>query len=317
MEVTIKTVKAIIKQYSGQEQMLGIPRPFIKLTGDHLAALVLSQIVFWSDKGDDEEGWFYKTAGEWESELCISYYQLKRVTDILAKFGIEKKLKKVNGAPTLHFRINETVFYKLLVQQLEIEVSRNSRNSKFEKPEIRESAIPDIEETQISEIQETQESSKDTTNTTTITSEITTEADASSAEKAVKPSSKKRGGVKSTGRAAPDARTSHPAIQACRNIASQYPPIEVYDEIIEAIGGEPDIERLTDCRKSYVLAGKNRNGWTWVTDWYVNGIPEWHRKNGNGKDAVNGKHQQQPTANGMGPRAATIASRNYEKWGHG
>ena len=72
-----------------------------------------------------------------------------------------------------------------------------------------------------------------------------------------------------------DPRTKHPAIQATKRVLGgrRYPPLEMYDRIIEVLGESPDGERLARCRKEWVERGHNRNSWKWLTEWYVEGIP--------------------------------------------
>jgi hypothetical protein len=114
MEISQRVVKELIKQFTGQAQVLTIPRPYIKLTGDHECALMLNQIVYWSERTEDPEGWFYKTHDDWAKELELTPAQVRRITKKLEEVGVESKLKKHNGAPKLHYRINDEVFYKAL-----------------------------------------------------------------------------------------------------------------------------------------------------------------------------------------------------------
>lgn len=95
----------------GQHQTLVIYRPLIKFMGGHAGALMLSQIIYWSriKKG----GWFYKSYDEWEHELEIT----KRVASGIIKkckdMGFLKtKVKKANGAPTLHYLFDHEIFHK-------------------------------------------------------------------------------------------------------------------------------------------------------------------------------------------------------------
>lgn len=73
-----------------------------------------------------------------------------------------------------------------------------------------------------------------------------------------------------------DPRSKHPAIQAARAAtgARKYPPFELYDAIIAALGECPDCERLDRCRQAWVTRGYNPNAWTWATEWYAQGVPE-------------------------------------------
>lgn len=142
---TTDQVKAIIKQFAGQANTLVIPRVFIDFTGDHLAALLLSQILYWSDRTSDPDGWFYKTADEWEVELGMSGYQVKRAATALNKLGIETTLHKVKGAPRTHYRVDMPKFTHLFLQFLENQGTRKSTNYKMENQETAKSI--DFQET--------------------------------------------------------------------------------------------------------------------------------------------------------------------------
>lgn len=66
------TIRTIISQISGQENIVVVPKLFVKLTGDLTTAILLNQIVFYSDKSKRTDGFFYKTYKEWEEEICLT-----------------------------------------------------------------------------------------------------------------------------------------------------------------------------------------------------------------------------------------------------
>lgn len=70
-----------------------------------------------------------------------------------------------------------------------------------------------------------------------------------------------------------DGRHSLPGIQAARSAAGRYPPRELWDDIISALGNAPDGRKLTECRKEWVSRGYNPNAWKWLLEWYRGGIP--------------------------------------------
>lgn len=71
-----------------------------------------------------------------------------------------------------------------------------------------------------------------------------------------------------------DPRSSHPAIQAVKEITGQYPNKLNYDEIIETLGDEPDKAKLKDCATAWGKVSKNIFNLVWVFEWYPNGIPK-------------------------------------------
>jgi hypothetical protein len=148
-------VIALIKSLSGQANILTIPRVYIDLLdGDITTALLLNQIVYWSDKSSRTDGWFYKTYKEWKAETGLTQFQVSRSAKILSKLGIVNvKRKRANAAPTLHYKLDFRLLTNLIIEKLDN----------------RESEQTDCEETQQSENEETQQS------LTEITTETTTE----------------------------------------------------------------------------------------------------------------------------------------------
>lgn len=115
-----QAIAQLLISFSGQQNTLTIPRPYITLCdGDILAALLLSQCIYWTDRTKDAEGWFAKSYVEWQDELGMTQYQVSRAAKALQPLGLETKLKKFNGAPTVHYRINMDEFSKSIVKFLD------------------------------------------------------------------------------------------------------------------------------------------------------------------------------------------------------
>lgn len=126
---TRSALASLLLGFAGQANTLVIPRPFISLChGDHLAALLLSQILYWQDRTDDPNGWFSKSYEDWDEELGLTETQVKRLirgdkrtkTPMfkLEDIGVETKLsraKAYNGAATMHYRVNLEVFEALVL----------------------------------------------------------------------------------------------------------------------------------------------------------------------------------------------------------
>lgn len=90
---------------------LSIPVVYLDLLDNDLqAALVLSQLVYWSDKATIEGGWIAKSYDEWFEEVRMSKYIVSRAIEKLVAAGIEHKVAKFAGNPTNHYRINVEKF---------------------------------------------------------------------------------------------------------------------------------------------------------------------------------------------------------------
>lgn len=68
-----------------------------------------------------------------------------------------------------------------------------------------------------------------------------------------------------------DARASHPAISAVREISDRYPRREDWDQIIEVLGEDFDVDRLIDAWEWWASKGYNPLNAAWITDIYVRG----------------------------------------------
>lgn len=129
-------VFALLKKFVGQSNILTAPVAFVRYTGSLDCAVFLSQIIYWT--GRSEDGWFYKSYTEWETELCLSEYEIRKNCRLLKNKGILiTKLKKVNGAPVVHYRLNETVFSESILKFLKNPICKDSESN----PELLKNAI--------------------------------------------------------------------------------------------------------------------------------------------------------------------------------
>lgn len=112
------------------------------------------------------------------------------------------------------------------------------------------------------------------------------------------------------GRKRGDPRSTLPAILACKSVARMYPPLEIYDDIIAALGPTPDEQKLTQCRKAWVARGYSPTNWSWALEWYRDGIPERKGKNAstNRPNAYTGSR----SATGPGPTAQPAPERKLD-----
>lgn len=136
-------MKELITAYSGQEKVIVIPTIYIEITEDLNTATLLNQLIFWSDKSKRKDGFFYKTYLEWEQEIYLSEYQVRRSAKKLKEMSIlETKVKKANGSPTLHYKINMDKLSESILEKLK---NGNLRNSSNETKETKESLTVDYD----------------------------------------------------------------------------------------------------------------------------------------------------------------------------
>lgn len=105
--MTHSEISKVIRSMFGQSRQLVVHRTFIDWTGSVEGALFLGQLIYWSDNTTDPEGWFYKTTKDWITEISITKHSVKKHTKQFVDAGfLQVKLKKVAGAPVMHYRLD-------------------------------------------------------------------------------------------------------------------------------------------------------------------------------------------------------------------
>lgn len=119
MESNHRQIIALIKAISGQSNVLTIPRVFVGLCkGSHRAALLLSQCVYWSDKGDSD-GWFFKTRDEWKTELGLNQHAIATALRVLP--WVETTVRPVRRTPKTHYRVDMSALAAAVAERLDTE----------------------------------------------------------------------------------------------------------------------------------------------------------------------------------------------------
>ena len=98
----------------------------IRLVGDRVAGTMLKTLIYWMPKSVRADGNVYKSWRHWMAECVLSIAQIKRIhhKGILEQFGIERKLKKADGAPTNHYKVNFTDLLKKVADFLMVQVEQ-------------------------------------------------------------------------------------------------------------------------------------------------------------------------------------------------
>lgn len=90
---------------------------------DFQTAMFLKQVVFWSQRTDNPNG-FYKTYDEWLEESRLNRYRVEKAVKIVNNIaGMELITvcnKKVNGTPKLHYRLDWEALYSLICERCSI-----------------------------------------------------------------------------------------------------------------------------------------------------------------------------------------------------
>ncbi|HIC7359212.1 TPA: hypothetical protein ACW6D3_003205 [Legionella pneumophila] len=96
----------LLRSLSGQENCYTIPKLYVQLTQCHVRALILNQLIFYSDKSTrHDDGWFYKTYDDWYKETFVKERTLRNIIkEFKQKNWCESRIELVNGKTTLMCR---------------------------------------------------------------------------------------------------------------------------------------------------------------------------------------------------------------------
>ena len=95
---------------------------FFDMTGNHAAAQMLRQLFRWWPKSKD--GWVYKSHQDWWAELRIKQSELPKANGALAMVGVEIELRKAEGAPTKHYRLDAKRFWQAVRVTLKLSAKK-------------------------------------------------------------------------------------------------------------------------------------------------------------------------------------------------
>jgi hypothetical protein len=113
-------VFAFLTRLTGNNNKIVVERAFCEFMGSLEGGVFLCQLLYWCDKGSKE--WFYKSHKEWHAETFLSEYQIRQATKRCVELGfLETKLKRANGAPTMHYKVDGRKFMDSIMKNLRIE----------------------------------------------------------------------------------------------------------------------------------------------------------------------------------------------------
>lgn len=102
------------------ESPIAFHRVYARIGGGAAAGVFISQLVYWHQqmkkaKGPKWDGWFYKTAAEWERETCTTRRERETAEKALTKLEIiEITLRQIPAKK--HYRLNEQVLNEAVSQ---------------------------------------------------------------------------------------------------------------------------------------------------------------------------------------------------------
>lgn len=131
---------------------------YVDITGDLIAGLVLSQIIYWhmpKSNGEsrlkvihDNKYWLARQYSDWYNEVRITKDQANRAIQILVDKGlVEKKVYKFNGMATVHLRLNKVALMLLINKaQIEYEEAKKKKEEEDRQKRSVSETIPVLDE---------------------------------------------------------------------------------------------------------------------------------------------------------------------------
>lgn len=145
---------ASLLQMAGQVNIITVRRPFVSFTGTLERAMLLDQLLYWTPRSV-MGGWIAKTDAEFQSELCLTRYSVRAAREGLVEMKIiETEVRKFNGSPTQHYRVNMAELTKQWSEFV-------SRLSEIEQTECLKSNNPGLSEIEQSLTETTTETTRE------------------------------------------------------------------------------------------------------------------------------------------------------------
>ena len=94
--------------FTGFFEALGRPVVYhpslAKLLGSKNAAILLEQLIYWTPRSKDPDGWVYKKPDEWEEETGLSYEEQRSARELLRARGVWEE-RNARLEHRLYFRV--------------------------------------------------------------------------------------------------------------------------------------------------------------------------------------------------------------------
>jgi len=116
---------------SMNDKPIAFNRHYVALGCGINGALMLSQMVYWSKRTKDRNGFFYKTQDEWEEETGLGRREQETARKKLRELGFVSEHKR--GVPCkVHFKGEHDALYTALIQYAQNSQSSMAESAKLE-----------------------------------------------------------------------------------------------------------------------------------------------------------------------------------------
>lgn len=131
------SIYALVSQFLGQQNNISVPVPLVRIIGDYAGAAFTSQVVYWSDRSENTDGWFWKTHEQWFDELHLTSDQIRRC--VRSADGLVE-VKKAGVPARNYYRVNRELLIQRLQeladQQVEGEIVTTTSNGQTQQLEV-------------------------------------------------------------------------------------------------------------------------------------------------------------------------------------
>lgn len=105
----------LIRNLFAGERVVTVHRAFIRAFGGVTTALFLDQCLYWTPRGREGGGWFYKSAAEWTEETGLTRREQEVARAALRAAGVLEERRAEGGMDrTLHYRVDLQAVARLL-----------------------------------------------------------------------------------------------------------------------------------------------------------------------------------------------------------
>lgn len=132
----IKLVKNLIP---GKHNTIPLSLPVAQaLGGDLESAIIFSQCMYWSERTDDPDGYFYKCYDEWYEETTIKERTCRdRIKKLESRGWIHTLILHVHNVPKLHIRVLTENFIEDLIESQEVLAKEAEERAEKKKVDLR------------------------------------------------------------------------------------------------------------------------------------------------------------------------------------
>jgi hypothetical protein len=108
-------VHALLKEATGYGNTFTAIRLFQEITGSIPLALLLNQLLYWSERTTRRDGSVFKSSTDWEKEMGVTGYAVRQFKKLPF---IETTVQRANTYPTTHYRIHGEMLLAMVAQYL-------------------------------------------------------------------------------------------------------------------------------------------------------------------------------------------------------